>query len=76
VAKLLTLPPKSYTAFSHAAFLLRQCHLHFSLKTLDRAVTLAKSFPDWREGGHGQTNVRYALADSVNTFFYTIGGGV
>ncbi|PIR94015.1 penicillin-binding protein 2 [Candidatus Falkowbacteria bacterium CG10_big_fil_rev_8_21_14_0_10_39_11] len=32
-------------------------------------------FPDWRAGGHGVTNVKKALADSVNTFFYIIGGG-
>ncbi len=32
-------------------------------------------FPDWRAGGHGETNVRKAIADSVNTFFYYIGGG-
>ena len=32
-------------------------------------------FPDWRAGGHGQTNVRSAIAFSVNTFFYYIGGG-
>lgn len=32
-------------------------------------------FPDWRAGGHGVTNVRKAIADSVNTFFYYIGGG-
>lgn len=32
-------------------------------------------FPDWKAGGHGVTNVRKALADSVNTFFYYIGGG-
>lgn len=32
-------------------------------------------FPDWRSGGHGLTNVYHAIADSVNTFFYTIGGG-
>lgn len=32
-------------------------------------------FPDWRTGGHGATNVRKAIADSVNTFFYYIGGG-
>jgi len=32
-------------------------------------------FPDWRAGGHGQTSVRKALADSVNTFFYIVGGG-
>jgi penicillin-binding protein 2 len=32
-------------------------------------------FPDWKVGGHGITNVRKAIAQSVNTFFYTIGGG-
>jgi len=32
-------------------------------------------FPDWKAGGHGITDVRKALADSVNTFFYIIGGG-
>lgn len=32
-------------------------------------------FPDWREGGHGVTDVRKAIAQSVNTFFYYIGGG-
>ncbi len=32
-------------------------------------------FPDWKLGGHGRTNVRKALAWSVNTFFYYIGGG-
>jgi penicillin-binding protein 2 len=32
-------------------------------------------FPDWRANGHGPTNVYHAIADSVNTFFYYIGGG-
>ncbi len=32
-------------------------------------------FPDWKAGGHGVTNVYKAIADSVNTFFYMIGGG-
>jgi penicillin-binding protein 2 len=32
-------------------------------------------FPDWSAGGHGLTDVRRALAWSVNTFFYCIGGG-
>jgi penicillin-binding protein 2 len=32
-------------------------------------------FPDWKAGGHGLTNVRKAIALSVNTFFYTVGGG-
>lgn len=32
-------------------------------------------FPDWKSGGHGTTNVIKAIAESVNTFFYAIGGG-
>jgi penicillin-binding protein 2 len=32
-------------------------------------------FPDWKAGGHGVTDVRKALAQSVNTFFYAVGGG-
>lgn len=32
-------------------------------------------FPDWKAGGHGLVNVRSAIANSVNTFFYYIGGG-
>ncbi len=32
-------------------------------------------FPDWLAGGHGSTNVRKALSQSVNTYFYYIGGG-
>ena len=32
-------------------------------------------FRDWRPGGHGITDIRHAIADSVNTFFYAIGGG-
>ncbi|MFA6215138.1 MAG: penicillin-binding protein 2 [Patescibacteria group bacterium] len=32
-------------------------------------------FPDWKAGGHGWTNVTKALAESINTFFYIIGGG-
>lgn len=32
-------------------------------------------FPDWKAGGHGYTNVTKAIAWSVNTFFYYIGGG-
>lgn len=32
-------------------------------------------FPDWKAGGHGISDVRYALAWSVNTYFYVVGGG-
>lgn len=36
---------------------------------------LSTTFKDWKEGGHGTTDVKKALAESVNTFFYAIGGG-
>jgi penicillin-binding protein 2 len=32
-------------------------------------------FPDWKTGGHGVIDVKKAIANSVNTFFYYIGGG-
>lgn len=32
-------------------------------------------FRDWKKGGHGTTDVTKAIAESVNTFFYAIGGG-
>ncbi|MBI4457390.1 penicillin-binding protein 2 [Candidatus Uhrbacteria bacterium] len=32
-------------------------------------------FPDWKAGGHGATDVTKAIAESVNTFFYIVGGG-
>ncbi|MFA5420679.1 MAG: penicillin-binding protein 2, partial [Patescibacteria group bacterium] len=32
-------------------------------------------FPDWKFGGHGMTNIKKAIAESVNTFYYYIGGG-
>lgn len=35
----------------------------------------ASFFPDWKAGGHGTVDVKRAIAESVNTFFYTVGGG-
>lgn len=32
-------------------------------------------FPDWKAGGHGMTNLAKALAESVNTYYYVLGGG-
>ncbi len=32
-------------------------------------------FPDWKAGGHGRINLRTAIAESVNTYFYIVGGG-
>jgi penicillin-binding protein 2 len=32
-------------------------------------------FPDWRAGGHGSTDVKKAIADSVNSFYYYVCGG-
>ncbi|MEK7520235.1 MAG: penicillin-binding protein 2 [Patescibacteria group bacterium] len=33
------------------------------------------TYRDWKAGGHGVVNIIRAIADSVNTFFYSIGGG-
>ncbi|HLC49386.1 MAG TPA: penicillin-binding protein 2 [Candidatus Andersenbacteria bacterium] len=33
-------------------------------------------FADWKTGGHGITDVKKALAESVNTFFYMVAGGL
>lgn len=32
-------------------------------------------FVDWKKGGHGWVNMYDAIANSVNVYFYTIGGG-
>lgn len=32
-------------------------------------------YPDWQAGGHGMTNVTKAIAESVNTYYYMVGGG-
>ncbi len=32
-------------------------------------------FPDWKADGHGVTNLAKALAESVNTYYYVLGGG-
>ncbi len=32
-------------------------------------------FPDWLSGGHGRVDIKRAIAESVNTFYYYIGGG-
>ncbi len=32
-------------------------------------------FPDWKTGGHGVTDIKKAIAESVNTFFYLVTGG-
>jgi len=33
-------------------------------------------FPDWKAGGHGITMLNKAIAESVNTYFYMVGGGL
>jgi penicillin-binding protein 2 len=32
-------------------------------------------FPDWKSGGHGYTDLTKAISESVNTYFYIVGGG-
>ena len=36
----------------------------------------ATTFYSWLRSGHGETDVVKALAESVNTFFYVVGGGL
>lgn len=36
---------------------------------------LYSTFRDWKEEGHGWTDIVKAIGESVNTFFYAIGGG-
>ncbi|MFA6466436.1 MAG: penicillin-binding protein 2 [Patescibacteria group bacterium] len=48
---------------------------NFTVNSTGGVQVGANFFPDWRPGGHGLTNIYWALADSVNTFFYSIGGG-
>ncbi|MBI3255936.1 MAG: penicillin-binding protein 2 [Candidatus Andersenbacteria bacterium] len=39
-------------------------------------LTIGQShFLDWKSGGHGVTDVKKAIAESVNTFFYLLAGG-
>ncbi len=37
--------------------------------------TKPQVFRDWKKEGHGVTDVYKAIAESVNTFFYVMGGG-
>lgn len=48
---------------------------NFTVNSTGGVQVGANFFPDWRPGGHGLTNIYWSLADSVNTFFYSIGGG-
>ncbi|MFA5126464.1 MAG: penicillin-binding protein 2 [Patescibacteria group bacterium] len=47
----------------------------FTVNSTGGVSVSSNFFPDWRSGGHGLTNIYWAIADSVNTFFYTVGGG-
>lgn len=48
---------------------------HTTVSSVGGFTVGADFFPDWKSGGHGVTNVVKALAESVNTFFYILGGG-
>lgn len=47
----------------------------FRVQSVGGVTVGNRFFPDWRPQGHGWTDIYWALADSVNTFFYSIGGG-
>jgi penicillin-binding protein 2 len=38
--------------------------------------TKPQTFRDWKPEGHGVTNLSKAIAESVNTYFYAVGGGL
>lgn len=48
---------------------------HTSFESVGGLRTGEWFFPDWRSEGHGITDVKKAIAESVNTFFYYVGGG-
>lgn len=43
--------------------------------TIGNNPETAYVFNDWKIGGHGWVNISKAIAQSVNTYFYMIGGG-
>jgi penicillin-binding protein 2 len=48
---------------------------NFTINSTGGIALGGRFFPDWKAGGHGLTNIYKALADSVNSFFYIVGGG-
>ncbi|RJQ34629.1 penicillin-binding protein 2 [Candidatus Parcubacteria bacterium] len=48
---------------------------NFTVDSVGGITVGDRFFPDWRPGGHGRTDIYWALADSVNTYFYSVGGG-
>ncbi len=48
---------------------------NFTVNSVGGLDVNGQRFDDWKSGGHGITNVTKGLAESVNTFFYIIGGG-
>lgn len=63
------------TVVSAAALEEKLINSSFTVNSIGGIQVGSSFFPDWRSGGHGLTNIYWALADSVNTFFYSIGGG-
>lgn len=37
--------------------------------------SIVYNFPDWKPGGHGSVDVKKAIAESCDIFFYAVGGG-
>ncbi|MBM3205205.1 hypothetical protein FJZ48_04510, partial [Candidatus Uhrbacteria bacterium] len=60
---------------SAAALAEKLINAHTSFVSVGGIRVGSSFFPDWKEEGHGVTDVRHAIAWSVNTFFYTVGGG-
>ena len=70
-------PPRSTAKLMIAAAALQEKIItrYTSVNSVGGISVGGTIFKDWQAGGHGITNVTKALAWSVNTFFYYVGGG-
>lgn len=72
-----TYPPGSTVKLvvSTAALQEKVATVNTTVNSVGGITVGGKVFKDWKKGGHGVTNVLKAIAWSVNTYFYYVGGG-
>lgn len=70
-------PPGSVFKLVTAAAALQEKTVDENTTVLDKGFISVGGFVyrDWKEGGHGLVKIRQALAESCDTYFYTVGGG-
>ncbi|MCG2685889.1 penicillin-binding protein 2 [Candidatus Parcubacteria bacterium] len=70
-------PPGSTFKIVTAVAALEEGVIGSSEQILDEGGIAVGSFffPDWKEGGHGLVDLRKAIAESCDTYFYIVGGG-